>query len=118
MSALSGLELVGLVLAVWPVITEGLIGFNSLKGKTFIPRRTITNVRRDLDAEEARFCMACKRLLNQIVDEDRLEDLLDDPNSQGWKNRALNTKLKERLGNLWGLNTRSLLSSPPVSSDK
>ena len=96
---MSGVEILGLILGIIPILQIGLHQAQSRKSKILIKyHQALADFCRDLHVEEARIRSTCERLLSPLVDEDELADLLDNPDGKGWKDKQLQIKLKDRLG--------------------
>ena len=97
----TGIETAGLVLAVFPIIVEGLKvyldGISSIK-KYWQFIAVLKRLIRDLLVEEVKFSNTCTELLHDLVDSSELIRLLEKPGGERWRTTELQIKLKERLG--------------------
>jgi len=92
---MSGFEIVGLVMAAWPMVVNGV----SLCKATMGPRGA-KSLRAQLDTEEFIFRQFVRDLLSSDVADADLVQISDSnrPNTSFWKNRGLHSKLEARLG--------------------
>lgn len=96
---MSGFEIVGVVLAVIPILQIGLQPFLGDQFKTLIKhQQTIRSISRKLDIEHAQFHNTCQKLLSPLVDEDTLAELLANPKASVWKDAVLEEDLRAHLG--------------------
>jgi hypothetical protein len=92
---MSGFEIVGLVLAAWPVVVNSVSLCKATMG-----RRGADSLRTQLDTEEFIFRQFVHDLLSSDVADADLVQISDSnkPNTSFWKNRVLHSKLEARLG--------------------
>jgi hypothetical protein len=93
---MSGLEVIGLVLSLWPVVVDAVDIYKAMK-----EGRGADLLRHELDTEEYIFREFVHGLLSSaaVTDADLIQ--LSDrnrPNTGLWKDRALHSKLEKRLG--------------------
>jgi len=92
---MSGFEVIGVVLAIWPVVVNGLAMYKATKdGRAY---GTLLN---ELRTEEFVYREFVQHLLQADVPEADLVQLTDRKRSNVglWKDRALNFSLERRLG--------------------
>jgi hypothetical protein len=97
----TGVETAGLVLAVFPIVVEGLKGY--VDGIETIKRywkyaAQLKHLIRILRMEEAKFSNTCTELLHDLVAAPELALLLEKPGSWRWRDAELQIKLRARLG--------------------
>ncbi len=97
----TGVETAGLVLAVFPLVVEGLKTY--LKGVESIKRwwkyvSVLKHLIRLLRMEEAKFSNTCTELLHDLVGAPQLALLLEKPGGWRWRDADLQIKLRQRLG--------------------
>jgi hypothetical protein len=97
----TGVETAGLVLAVFPVVVEGLKAY--LEGIESIKRwwkyvSVLKHLIRVLRMEEAKFSNTCTELLHDLVPAPELALLLEKPGGWRWRDADLQINLKQRLG--------------------
>jgi hypothetical protein len=92
---MSGFEIVGLVMAAWPMVVNGVSLCKATMG-----RRGANSLRDQLDTEEFIFRQFVRDLLSSDVADADLVQISDSnrPNTSFWKNRGLHSKLEARLG--------------------
>ena len=98
---MSGIEAVGLVLGVLPLVVEGLEKYSTAVSTTekFLHcGRELRNLRRRLNAENEIFRNTCELLLRNITNETDTSILIADPTGEPWKNSELEERLKKALG--------------------
>ena len=83
----TGIETAGIVLAILPLVIEGLKAY--LEGVRTIEKwcrfdRELANLVRILDAEYIRYLNTCEELLIGIVPPSTVGALLDSPSGDGW----------------------------------
>jgi hypothetical protein len=96
----TGIETAGIVLAVLPLVIEGLKAY--LEGVRTIEKWwrfdwELANLVRILDAEYIRYLNTCEELLVGIVSPSTVGALLDSPNGDGWRAPDIEKKLRLRL---------------------
>ena len=95
-------EAAGLVLAVFPLIIEGLHeyekGVRSIKRWRHYGNKILPDIIRRLSVQEMIFRDLCTSLLQDITDDQDTEPLLVDPGGTRWKEPQLSESLQDRLG--------------------
>jgi hypothetical protein len=96
----TGIETAGIVLAILPLVIEGLKAY--LEGVRTIEKwwrfdRELANLVRILDAEYIRYLNTCEELLVGIVSPSTVGALLDSPSGDGWRAPDIEKKLRLRL---------------------
>jgi hypothetical protein len=92
-------EIAGVILGVLPILQIALNQVGGRNVKTLLKyQQTIIGFERDLGIEHLKFRTTCEKLLGPLVDEEELTDLLQNYNSDGWKDPELEEKLRGRLG--------------------
>lgn len=98
---MSGIEVVGVVLGVMPLIIEGLEryaeGISTAK-RLFRPERELRRLRRRVNAELQIFRNTTRSLLVNITNDAHVTSLIDNPKSPLWQNAEFEEKLKRILG--------------------
>lgn len=97
---MSGIEVVGLVLATLPLVAEGIdkyIASASRAEKLFHPTRELQTYRSLLNIESEVFRNTSELLLGYIANETETQMLLRDPGGQAWNESDLETLLKQLL---------------------
>ncbi|KAK5701315.1 hypothetical protein LTR17_022687 [Elasticomyces elasticus] len=103
---MSGLEVVGLLLGVFPLIISAMEHYEDVKGPTVIWRYIRRTHKRDYgkvkDCQFA-FGLQLEKLLfpllaDDVVDEAQYEQLLAEAGSDNWKQSHVETALSDRLG--------------------
>jgi hypothetical protein len=92
---MSGFEVIGVVLGVWPLLMNAVDLYKAAKDV-----RGADLLRTQLDTEEFIFRQFVQNLLSSDVAEAELVQLSDRnrPNTGLWKDKALHSKLETRLG--------------------
>jgi hypothetical protein len=92
---MSGFEIIGLVLAAWPVVVNAVSLCKATMG-----RRGADLLRTQLDTEEFIFRQFVRDLLSSDVADADLVQISDSngPNTSFWRNKGLHSKLETRLG--------------------
>ena len=117
MRAMSGIEVTGLVLGAFPLLSlystlriamrliklavTGLEHYSEglqTIGRWWRYKRSSAHLARILDAEYGRFQGTCEKLLDGLVSEALLDHLVLNPYDPLWKSPDLRKKLKRRLG--------------------
>ena len=95
-------EAAGFVLAALPLIIEGFRayaeGIETIK-KWWRYRTLLQHIVRRLEVEQVKLYNTCTNLLQDLVDDDTLHLLLENPGGFRWREESLRTSLKLRLGN-------------------
>jgi hypothetical protein len=97
----TGVEIVGLVLATLPLIISALEhyaeGVHTIKAfRKF--EREVGSLIRDLAVEKRVLCNSIELLLQSVVDsEEELESLIEDPGGTLWSDEAFKLRLKKKL---------------------
>jgi len=98
---MSGIELAGLVLGAFPIALWGLEQYRDVSkqmGFWFQIRSEYQRSTEELAYHRLSFEANLKLLLLPIVDDDvQLEDMLNEPGGQAWKNAAIQKALEKRL---------------------
>jgi hypothetical protein len=92
---MSGFEVIGVVLGVWPLVMNGVALYKATRDG-----RAADLLRTQLDTEEFIFRQFVHDLISSDVPEADLVQLSDRnrPNTGLWKDRGLHSKLETRLG--------------------
>ena len=94
-------EAASFVLAALPLIIEGLRayaeGIVTIK-KWWRYRTLLQHIVRRLEVEQVKLYNTCTNLLQDLVDDDTLHLLLENPGGFRWREDSLRTSLKLRLG--------------------
>ena|SRR5579862_9210183 len=98
---LTGLELSGIVLAVFPILISGLEhyeeGFRSIK-EWIRFRAEYASFINALSRQKIFFRQSLEDLLTTVVESEfEMARMLDDPKDEGWEDPELESKLKARL---------------------
>lgn len=98
---MSGLEVAGLILALFPVLVEGVktvvAGASQIK-KLKQWRFQLEGLRGDLNTQKTLFLNMVELLLQDIVDANAVAGVLEDLHSS-WKDHPYEKDLRHRLGN-------------------
>ncbi|KAK3946883.1 hypothetical protein QBC32DRAFT_115133 [Pseudoneurospora amorphoporcata] len=94
---MSGIEVVGLVLGVLPIVIQALQGYKSIMSSLRNVESDIQALILGLETERVRLRTSCELLLEGIVPADDIDRLLEDPFSEKWKALGVANKLKIRL---------------------
>jgi hypothetical protein len=96
---MSGLEIVGVILGVIPILQLGLDQFHGERFRALVKyQQTIRSIYRKLELEHAQLHSTCEKLLSPVADEDRVAELLAKPKGSLWKDIDLEEKLMDHLG--------------------
>jgi hypothetical protein len=103
---MSGFDVIGVVLAVVPLVISALEHYE--KGVSAIFRyqhykREVKDITLVLRTEEALYSNICELLLSDIVSPDELRLLLEDLGGSRWSDPELSVKLKTRLGHSYNV---------------
>jgi hypothetical protein len=92
---MSGFEIIGVVLAVWPVVMNAISLYKATKGG-----RGVESLRIQLDTEAFIFRQFVSNLLSSDVAEADLIQISasNGPNTSFWRDKGLHSKLETRLG--------------------
>lgn len=94
-------EVVGFVMAVLPLVVEGLRlyvnGIETIK-KWWRYAKVLQHLIRKLEIEKAKFENTCTELLYNLVGEREFELLLKNPGGDCWRQKSLQASLQRRLG--------------------
>ncbi|GIZ38795.1 hypothetical protein CKM354_000219600 [Cercospora kikuchii] len=98
---MAGLELAGVILAIFPIIVEGAELY--MKGAHALARwRTFNRVLKRLllriDLEQVKFYNNCEALLRDITEPGQLQRLMKDPGGPEWSQSDLQHRLEKQLG--------------------
>jgi hypothetical protein len=102
----SGFEVVGLVLAVLPIVISALENYE--KGISTIQRfrayrREVRSICIALQTEQVLFGNSCEQLLKDIVSPVELELLLKEPGGTQWTLPHISRNLQTRLGSSYSI---------------
>lgn len=90
----TGIEIAGIALAVFPIVLNGLSSLcctaRKIKNLRHY-RRSLGRVERQLDMERGNFVNTCTNILGDMATEERLS-------GSGWKDLEFQERLKKRLG--------------------
>lgn len=104
---MSGLEIVGLLLGIFPLIISGLEHWRDVAkvgGFFWRVRKEYTKCRSDVQFHEILYKRNLKELLLPIVnDADEVARLVGDPGGKDWSSKALQERLEGRLQESYGL---------------
>ena len=89
----AGIEVAGLVLAVFPAVIEVVDLYSGA-----ITGRDIRRLAGSLANQKHIFKNVLEGILRSIVSEAKLQELLDDPRGDAWKDETLNEDIRRRLG--------------------
>jgi hypothetical protein len=96
---MSGLEIAGVVLAVFPILRFGLKAFQGDKFTTLAKyHRILRSIARELDLERVKLYKTCTKLFSPLINEESLAELLADSEASGWTDHKLASKVRNRLG--------------------
>lgn len=103
---MSGIELAGLVLAVIPLFISAIEHYeDGLRPvrvlKLVVYREELARNRTKLTVEYGLYNSALEELLVDVVPQDELRDMIAQGYGSRWKNRALEDKLRKRLGSVY-----------------
>ncbi|KAH6679401.1 hypothetical protein B0J14DRAFT_558719 [Halenospora varia] len=97
---MSGFEIIGVVLGTLPLLISGLEHYKN----GLVPiqdmlsyENVVQNHIRGLNVARSRLRHSCERLLNGLVDDEKITSLLDHTSLVAWKESDLDRKLRERL---------------------
>lgn len=94
-------EAAGFVLAAFPLIIEGLRayaeGIVTIK-KWWRYRALLQHIVRRLEVEQVKLYNTCTNLLHNLVDDNMLHLLLENPGGFHWREESLRISLRMRLG--------------------
>lgn len=98
---MSGIELAGLILAIFPVVVEGVELY--VKGVNALERwwrfsRVLKRLLRRIRLERLKFQQNCEALLCGITEPGQLDRLLKDPGGPEWTLPDLQGRLEKQLG--------------------
>ncbi|KAK5653256.1 hypothetical protein OQA88_9155 [Cercophora sp. LCS_1] len=96
---MSGFEVAGVVLGTLPLVIEAVkayIGFMKDWGKVASELRSIN---RQLTTERSRFYNVCEQLLSDVVPQNDIEPMLQDPFGPLWQAENTNKRIRRRLWN-------------------
>jgi hypothetical protein len=94
-------EIVGVILGSLPLIISAVEHYTDLVqtvSRAVRYKTELKSLKHDLDAESMIFLDTLERVLDGLISARQLEDLLNDPSSELWKDKRLNEKLEDRLG--------------------
>jgi len=109
----TGIEIAGVALAVFPIVLNGLssLRYTARKIKNLRRyRRCLGRVVRQLDMERGKFVNTCTNILGDMVTEERLS-------GSGWKDPEFQERLKKRLGRRTAKVFRKLMHSMTSTLD-
>lgn len=90
---MSGFEIVGVVLAVFPILTEALKFYTEERGVIndfFHYQHVLKRINRGLAREQASFSNSCKRFMEDVanqcgVGEEEISEMMQDPTDPRWR---------------------------------
>jgi hypothetical protein len=97
---MSGIELAGLALGAFPVLLRLLEDYRKgaeAVGDWWQIRRAYQEWKHDLDYHKTAFELNSKLILMPLMEDDEIDNFLNDPTGNGWKEKVWETRLKERL---------------------
>lgn len=100
--AMSGFEIAGLIIGTIPLVVtavEAYISFMKDWGKTTSELRSIN---RQLTTERAKLYNVLEQLLGDIVSQEDVEPMLEDPFGPSWKTDQANSGIRRRLRDSYG----------------
>lgn len=100
--AMSGLEVAGLILGIFPVLVEGAkiaVAHASQFKKLKVWRFQLESLRGELSTQKTLFTNLVTLLLQDIIDAVAVSELLRDAHSSSWKEEDNEKRLRDRLGN-------------------
>lgn len=89
----SGLEIAGLVLGMFPIVQHAISIYNSE-----LNDRDVRNLKRSLETQHTIFLNSIEEIISPHLNDADCRNLLDDPTGGGWRNPKLNNDLRVRLG--------------------
>lgn len=97
---MSGFEIAGVVLGSLPIIISALQAYN--EGVDTIQRwrryaRELKSLVRDLETEHVKLQNVCEKLLVSLVPMTRMEEMIDDPFGESWREEELYSQIRLRL---------------------
>ena len=92
-ATMSGLEAVGLILGVIPLIIAG-VG----QCKDNLAGKEMRQLERHFKTQHNIFLNNIEELLSTLVSDTHLEQLMKDPHGEAWRDKAVSAKLEEQLG--------------------
>ena len=91
--AMSGFEIVGIILGIVPIVTASIEQY-----KTSLAMREVRQLERSFKTQRNIFLNTIEELLSSLVSDAQLKKLLDHPDGEAWKDAHIATKLEEHLG--------------------
>lgn len=121
---MSGIEVAGIVLAVFPIVVKGLGSY--VEGVQTVRtwrqyRRELDGYKRQLETQRVWYLDTLEELLGFVQSEEDLKELISDPGGTSWHNLDYEQHLRERLDHSYApyLRTiRELLSTLQVMQRK
>lgn len=99
----TGVETVGIILAILPLVVnqldayvQGLVTIKTFRTKRY--RRELESYLTRLGTHRAIFLNTLEQLLEDIVDDDEVRDLIDNPTGTLWQDAVFQETLRKRLG--------------------
>jgi hypothetical protein len=99
----TGVETVGIILAILPLVVnqldayvQGLVTIKTFRTKRY--RRELESYLTRLGTHRAIFLNTLEQLLEDIVDDDEVRDLIDNPTGNLWQDAVFQETLRKRLG--------------------
>jgi hypothetical protein len=99
----TGVETVGIILAILPLVVnqldayvQGLVTIKTFRTKRY--RRELESYLTRLGTHQAIFLNTLEQLLEDIVDDDEVRDLIDNPTGTPWQDAVFQETLRKRLG--------------------
>jgi hypothetical protein len=97
---MSGLEIAGLALGAFPVILRLLEDYRKgaeVMGDWWRIRRAYEEWKHDLDYYQTAFELNSKLILTPLMVDDELEQFINNPTGQSWKDQVWEARLRDRL---------------------
>jgi hypothetical protein len=98
---MSGIEIVGIVLGVFPIMINGIEKYSdglSAARRLLHPRKELRNMHRAIRTELQVFRNTAVILLHRIATEAQVRALIQEPTSVLWKTPGFETQMKTLLG--------------------
>ncbi|KAI1317443.1 hypothetical protein F5Y16DRAFT_392755 [Xylariaceae sp. FL0255] len=101
---MSGIEVVGLVLGIIPLVISALEHYHDGSSAASTWRRharVIQSLTRNLRTEHGKMYNTCETLLSGIVPATRLEPMLQEPFGPSWRDQETSRRIEERLDHMY-----------------
>ena len=89
---MSGLEIIGVILALVPIVSGGIDGYKRLRDGP-----ESRQLERSFKTQHVIFLNTIEELIYPLVSDSQLQTLLKDPNGRLWKDKQLSASLEKHL---------------------